>query len=404
MDSETERQTRAVEVASDQLRKAIAAAKCHPCGCLHQTVITLAETEVGREGLAPILTEARGVLTAQEYDCLGCAVCYPALASNALGDAFPEAAEQSAACPTDRPTERVGWPPLPGDYHVIRYGAPVAVCTLNSADLTERLAGDPPQGLAIVGTLHTENLGIERIVRNVLANPSIRFLVLCGEDTRQAIGHLPGQSLMSLFAKGVDDRGRIREAKGKRAVLKNVTAADVHAFLQQVELVSLIGEEHEEVITDEITAAQARNPGPRAGAAASSQVEIISATEPRRLVIDPAGFFVVYPDAPRRRLVVEHYTGAGVLDSIVVGSTPAAVYTEVIERRLLTRLDHAAYLGRELALAERSLQTGERHVQDRAPGEPAGNSTGACGCESHAGHASGGCETMPVPRVTTDRG
>jgi tetrahydromethanopterin S-methyltransferase subunit A len=396
MSIETERQTRAVEGATEQLRKAVTARKCHPCGCLHQTVSTLAETEVGRQELASVLDQVRRVLTAKEYDCLGCSVCYPALASNALGDAYPEAAERLAACPTNSPTERAGWPPLPGDYHVIRYGAPVAVCTLNSADLAERLAEHPTQGLAIVGTLHTENLGIERIIRNVLANPSVRFLVLCGEDTRQAIGHLPGQSLMSLFTKGVDDRGHIREAQGKRPVLKNVTADEVTAFLRQVELVSLIGEEHEEVIQGQIAAAQARDPGPLAGAVLTSRVEMISATEPRRLVADPAGFFVVYPDASRQRLVVEHYTVAGVLDSIIVGSTPAAVWTEVIERHLLTRLDHAAYLGRELASAERSLRTGERYVQDRAPGEPGASWTQACGCDSHAGHASGSCESMPA--------
>ena len=403
MTTETVRRLQAVGVASEQLRKAIMAGKCHPCGCLHQTVSTLTETEIGRQELASILNETRDVLVAKEYDCLGCSVCYPALASNAMGDAFPEMAQQLAACPTDSPIERLGWPPLPGDYHVIRYGAPVAVCTLNSADLAGHLAEDSPQGLAIVGTLHTENLGIERIIRNVVANPSIRFLVLCGEDTRQAIGHLPGQSLMSLFAKGVDDRGHIQGAKGKRPVLKNVTADVVSAFMQQVELVSLIGEMHEAVIKGQIAAAQARDPGPLAGAATASRIEMISATEPRHLVTDPAGFFVVYPDASRQRLIVEHYTVAGVLDSVVAGSTPAAVYTEVIERHLLTRLDHAAYLGRELALAERSLLTGERYVQDRAPGEPGTTSKEACGCESHAGHATGSCEMLPAPRAGTDR-
>ena len=56
------------------------------------------------------------------------------------------------------------------------------------------LANRKPEGLAIVGTMHTENLGIERVIKNVLANPHIRFLLLCGEDTQQAVGHLPGQS------------------------------------------------------------------------------------------------------------------------------------------------------------------------------------------------------------------
>jgi len=40
--------------------------------------------------------------------------------------------------------------------------------------------------------MHTENLGIERLITNILANPEIRFLILCGEDTQKAVGHLLG--------------------------------------------------------------------------------------------------------------------------------------------------------------------------------------------------------------------
>jgi tetrahydromethanopterin S-methyltransferase subunit A len=38
--------------------------------------------------------------------------------------------------------------------------------------------------LAITGTLQTENLGIERLIPNVLANPNIRFLVVCGAEVQ----------------------------------------------------------------------------------------------------------------------------------------------------------------------------------------------------------------------------
>ena len=130
---------------------------------------------------------------------------------------------------------------------MVRYGAPVAVCTLNSEALAGSLAKRQPDGLAIIGTMHTENLGIERVIKNVLANPNIRFLVLCGEDTLQAVGHLPGQSLECLFRNGLDDRGRINGARGRRPVLKNVSLKEVRAFTNQVELVSFIGERGEDV-------------------------------------------------------------------------------------------------------------------------------------------------------------
>ena len=50
----------------------------------------------------------------------------------------------------------------------------------NTESLAASLANRKPDGLAIVGTMHTENLGIERLIKNVLANPHIRFLLLCG--------------------------------------------------------------------------------------------------------------------------------------------------------------------------------------------------------------------------------
>lgn len=370
---------RALKAVREQLALAAGARKCFGCECLHKTVEALSKTGPGHGELAAALAETHGVFLPKEYDCLGCQVCYPAVAANAFAEAFPGEGEAMDLCPTDAPAERRGWPPLPGDYHVLRYRAPVAICTLNSADLARRIADRQPEGVALIGTLHTENLGIERIIRNVLANPHIRFLVICGEDTQQAIGHLPGQSLASLFGEGLDERGRITGARGKRPVLKNVSREQVAAFLRQVELVSLIGEERDTVILDGAREAAASDPEPFAGAPADAGIETVRATEPQWLVSDPAGFFVVYPDAPKLRLVVEHYTTAGVLDCVIEGSTPAAVAAAAIERDLLGRLDHAAYLGRELARAERSLATGEPYVQDRAPGElvvPAGG----CGC------------------------
>jgi tetrahydromethanopterin S-methyltransferase subunit A len=382
MSAITAHQHQALEVVREQIKESIHAEKCHPCGCLHDTLAVLAVTDLSRTELAPLLAEAGRVLEPKQYDCLGCPVCYPAVAASALAEAYPDATEQLAACPTKAPCERSGWPPLPGDYQVIRYAAPVAVCTLNSDDLAGRLAVRQPSGIGIVGTLHTENLGIERIIRNVLANPNIRCLVVCGEDTRQAIGHLPGQSLASLFANGVDERGRIRGAPGKRPILRNVTADQVGAFRRQVELVALIGEQCEETILRAVETSQARNPGSFAERVGESTITTFQARQPDRLIPDPAGFFVVYPDARRERLVVEHYTVAAVLDCIVEGTSPAAIASEAIERGLLTRLDHAAYLGRELALAERSLKSRERYVQDRAPGQPEPAKPDACECET----------------------
>lgn len=376
----------ALRVITEQMSEAVAASKCHTCGCLHNTVEALAGTEIGQTELATILEEARSVFKPRKYDCLGCPVCYPAIAANAFAEAFPDVGSGLDLCPTEKPDERQGWPPLPGDYRVVRYQAPVAVCTLNSESIVSQLGDHAPEGLAIVGTLHTENLGIERIIENTLANPNIRFLILCGEDTQQAVGHLPGQSLQSLFENGIDERGRIRGARGKRPFLKNVTAEHIQAFREQIALVPMIGEQNSVVIHERIETARARDPGPHEGTATSTRIKVVHATEPQSLTLDRAGYFIVYPDARKGRLVLEHYTNPGVLDCVIEGNSSSAVYMEAIHRNLLSGLDHAAYLGCELARAERALRSGEAYIQDKAPGEPSSvPAVSSCGCGDSCG-------------------
>jgi len=369
-------------IIQEQLREAIHAPKCHPCGCFRKTVETLASTEAGKTELAPVLEEAKSVLIPKQYDCLGCPICYPAIAANAFAEAYPKTADGLDLCPTDEPVERLGWPPLPGEYFVLRYQAPVAVCTLNSSETAAELRDLAPEGLSIVGTLHTENLGIERIIRNVNANSNVRFLIIWGQDTQQRIGHLPGRSLTSLFANGIDERARIIGAQGKRPVLKNVSADDVAAFRRNIELVELSGEERASVVADEISRCASRNPGAVASMTFHNQVETVFVDQAEPLVLDPAGYFVVYPESRRGTLALEHYTNKGVLDAVLEGRTAGALYQATVSRNLVSRLDHAAYLGRELARAEQSLKHGMPYVQDRAP-EPEQarpSSVSSCGC------------------------
>lgn len=357
------------------LAESSAAAKCWPCGCLHGTLISL---EAAVHDLPPEaqplrneLARARARLRPVEYECLGCPTCYPALAANAFAAACPDRAAALAACPTDLPEERAGWPPLPGEYRVLRYRAPVAICTLTDEKLTDPLAEARPVCVAIVGRLHTENLGIERVILNTLANPNIRFLPLCGADSAQRIGHLPGQSFLSLVRNGLDERGRIGEAKGKRPVIRNVSREGVEAFRKRVEVVDLLGCGAEAQILGAAAECAVRDPGPAEPFAGLAAIARTQARPAGRLVLDPAGYFVIFPDAARRTLVLEHYQNEGVLDHVLEGRAPADLCATIVELGLLTRLDHAAYLGHELARAAHALGAGEPFVQDAAPGEEA---------------------------------
>ncbi len=374
------------EEAAAQLDRATAASKCSPCGCFHDTLKALDEAQ--SEGtlparLASAILKGKAALAPRKYDCLGCEVCYPALAVNALNGSGTNV--EIAPCPTEPSEARAGWPPLPGDYTVARYRAPVAVCTLNAEELLEPIARSGEGAISIVGTLHTENLGIERVITNVLANPNIRFLVLCGADSRQTIGHLPGQSLLSLARAGIDQRGRIVGSKGKRPTLKNIGADAVEHFRRTVEIVDLIGEDVPDKILGQVRACAARDPGPADPFPANPVFRSVTGYLPERMIGDPAGYFVIFVDRARGRLLLEHFATNGVLDTVIEGRAAAELYLPATEKGLVSRLDHAAYLGQELARAEAALLTGAEYVQDGAPERrrPSSGAATSCSC----GHA-----------------
>ena len=91
---------------------------------------------------------------------------------------------------------------------------------------------------------------------------------------------------------------------------------------------------------------------------------------------------MIFPDSVRRLLSLEHYAYTGVLTTIIEGRTAAELYMTAIDCKLVSRLDHAAYLGRELARAEHALASGEPYVQDAAPET---EDTGHCGCADACG-------------------
>ena len=236
-------------------------------------------------------------------------------------------------CPTDAVEERLGWPPLPGAYTVLRYQAPVAVCTLNDDALAATVASAGLPELAIVGTLHTENLGIERLVSNVVANPHIRFVIVCGPDSRQAIGHLPGQSLVALAQNGIDERQRIIGAKGKRPMLPNLGIAAVEHFRGTREVIDLVGLSDLEAILTAVRSCARRDLGTAALFADNRAIEPVNGSISTRMVSDPTGYFVIFPDGARGMLSLEHYANNGVLTTIIEGRSAAELYMTAIDRQ-----------------------------------------------------------------------
>jgi len=150
------------------------------------------------------------------------------------------------------------WPPVPGDFHVKDPSHCVAICTLGKQ---LDISGE----FCILGTCKTENIGIERVIINVISNPSIRFLILTGPEVP---GHLTGRTLRALHENGVDSKTRkIIDAEGAIPYIENVPLEGIERFRQQVELVEMINTLNVQEIERKSTEIAKRNPGPYDGGA-----------------------------------------------------------------------------------------------------------------------------------------
>ena len=118
-------------------------------------------------------------------------------------------------------------------------------------------AGICAAGAALAGSCKTENLGIEKIVANIISNPNIRFVVLCGTEVK---GHLSGQSIESMHKNGVEG-GKIVGSKGAIPFLENLTAEHIKRFQEQVELVNIMETEDLGVIGAKINELKGKDPG-----------------------------------------------------------------------------------------------------------------------------------------------
>ena len=131
-----------------------------------------------------------------------------------------------------------GYPPEEGRYVRGNDYSPVAVCVILDTfdfaippELNELVMVGTDSGAALSGMLQTENIGLEKIICNIAANPNIRYIVLCG---RESSGHLPGEALLALKQNGVDDAKRVIGSKALTPHLSNIPTELINRFNQQI--------------------------------------------------------------------------------------------------------------------------------------------------------------------------
>lgn len=242
----------------------------------------------------------------------------------------------------------------------------VAICTLSSHDLLRTLAeSELATQVAIIGPLETENLGIERMLTTLLARPTIRWLVVCGHDQR---GRYQAQALRSLFEHGLAPDGRILRARSGRARLPSLTPAHVEAARKQVAFRDLVGVVDVKPIAEAVQACLAAPVTPISASPLIAEPDAIIVTaRPYRLEErDPNGFLLIFVDAAGGRLLVEHYGNDDQRRHRFVGPDAQSLCSALIEAQIVSTVEHAAYIGRELAKAEVALKSGQTYRQDES--------------------------------------
>jgi len=131
-----------------------------------------------------------------------------------------------------------GYPPEEGRYVRGNDYSPVAVCVILDTfdfaippELNELVMVSVDLGAALSGMLQTENIGLEKMICNIVANPNIRYIVLCG---RESAGHLPGESLLALKENGVTETKQIVGTRAPTPHLYNIPLELIERFNQQI--------------------------------------------------------------------------------------------------------------------------------------------------------------------------
>jgi tetrahydromethanopterin S-methyltransferase subunit A len=251
------------------------------------------------------------------------------------------------------------WPILEGRYKVGNPDSPIAICTMSTVDMEF-----PMENIAIAGKCVTENMGIEKIVKNTISNPNIRYMIICG---KVPMGHFVDNALISLIDNGADHEGRIIGAKGGIPVVKNLTREEIERFRKQIIPINMADITDVPRVMEKVEELLGKNPGPFEGGALATRESIprmdAKHTE-RDYVPDPKGYFTIHPNRERQEIVVEHHDINGRITKVIAGSKADDLYHTIVREGLVSRLEHAAYLGRELVKAEIALKKNLDYVQD----------------------------------------
>ena len=253
------------------------------------------------------------------------------------------------------------WPFVRGDYTVVDATAQVVVATANHESFGKALAARPPAGLCMAAALHTPS-DVADLLRAVSANLSIESVICAGEDSAKR----PLNT--ALLKLGRDDEipdGVVGSLMN--SIAAQLDATELSALRRRVEFVDMLGCGDLGKITAQVESAAAGSQGANVGFVTQETESGVP-----RLVLprdtrysaksDKTGRFKI--SLEEQSIAVEHYSGKNELLRVIEGKTARDICLAIIRNGWVSRLDHAAYLGRELARAETALREGRSFKQD----------------------------------------
>jgi len=80
---------------------------------------------------------------------------------------------------------------------------------------------------------------------------------------------------------------------------------------------------------------------------------------------DPKGYFTIKPFFSQKKVFVRHYNSKDVLEQTFAGTDTLEIVQAIIQRKLISRLDHAAYLGKEIEKAIIALKNKKKKIVSR---------------------------------------
>ena len=232
----------------------------------------------------------------------------------------------------DKKSPASGWPLVKGDFISGDPNSCVAVVTMGS-HLDEK--GICDAGAAMCGSCKTENLGLEKVIANYIANPNIRFMLCCGTEVK---GHLAGQTMIALHKGGVKD-GRVVGAEGAIPFIENLNEAAIKRFQEQIECVNIMESEDLNAIKAKINELKARDPGAFAADAIVVEVKEAGGVEEAGGEVAPISGEMAIITA-RLKVIEKMVTGIGYRDKFAAG-----VYAGKIEGLMIGLIISFALVG-----------------------------------------------------------